>query len=98
MIHLDDLEKPEALKTPLDYFYDYFGNERFEKMTFSTNLYASQKYLGTRFKLTNVTEMKTFIAIHIIMGTFRLPRMVMYWENINSTINLITQNMTHNIY
>lgn len=59
-ITLDDLESSNIiteLKSPLQYFSEYFDGTVFEKMSYYTNLYAIQKGL-TRFKPTDTNEMK----------------------------------------
>ncbi|XP_015367868.1 PREDICTED: piggyBac transposable element-derived protein 3-like [Diuraphis noxia] len=61
-------------------------------MAFYTNLYSVSKQIS-RFKPTNINEMKIFIGIHIIMGSLKYPRVRLYWEE-NFQINLISRNMS----
>lgn len=46
----------------------------------------------TRFKPTDMNEMKRLIGIHIIMGNLKYPRVRLYWEK-NFEVNIIAQNM-----
>ncbi|XP_026805825.1 piggyBac transposable element-derived protein 1-like [Rhopalosiphum maidis] len=94
-LHLENLDQPVypiLLRSPLEYFSEYFNNDIFEKMAFFTNLYAVSKQIS-RFKPTNINEMKIFIGIHIIMGSLKYPRVRLYWED-NFQINIIARNMT----
>jgi len=94
-LHLENLDQPIypiLLRSPLEYFSEYFNNDIFEKMAFFTNLYAVSKQIS-RFKPTNINEMKIFIGIHIIMGSLKYPRVRLYWED-NFQINIIARNMT----
>lgn len=100
ILNLNELDEPECiekLKSPLEYFSEYFGNEMFEKMAFNTNVYATQKNLGSAFKLTDANEMRIFIAINIIMGSFPNFDTREYWEKSilsNGSTDLVAQNMT----
>ncbi|CAI6355190.1 unnamed protein product [Macrosiphum euphorbiae] len=94
-IKLDDLEQNNnilELKSPLQYFSEYFDDDVFENMAYHTNLYAVQKGV-TRFKPTDMYEMKRLIGIHIIMGNLKYPRVRLYWQK-HFEVNLVTQNMT----
>jgi len=48
-------------------------------MAYFTNLYATQQN-SIRFKLTNSSEIRDFIAIHMVMGALKMHRVRMYWE------------------
>lgn len=81
-IELDDLDITDpviVLRNPIDYFMHYFNDDFFETLAFNTNLYAIQKNL-TNFKATNQQEIRVLIAIHLIMGCLKFPRVRMYWE------------------
>nr|XP_023014097.1 uncharacterized protein LOC111503899 [Leptinotarsa decemlineata] len=65
--HEDSIPEIVDLKSPLYFFSQYFTQELFEMMAENTNLYAVQQ--ATRFCHTTVEEMKTFVGIHILMGT-----------------------------
>ncbi|XP_022174122.1 piggyBac transposable element-derived protein 3-like [Myzus persicae] len=81
-IELDDLDITDpviVLRNPIDYFMHYCNDYFFETLAFNTNLYAIQKNL-TNFKATNQQEIRVLIAIHLIMGCLKFPRVRMYWE------------------
>lgn len=59
-----------------------------------TNIYAAQKNLK-KFKNASTSEMKTMVAIHMLFGVLKYPRVRMYWEK-NFRVPLITDNMTRN--
>jgi hypothetical protein len=71
---------------------EYFEYDFFETIAFNTNLYAVQKCL-TNFKHTNKQEIQTFIAIHLIMGCLKFPRIRMYWEE-KFRVPLISNSMS----
>jgi len=57
-----------------------------------TNIYAAQKNLK-KFKNVSTSEMKTMVAIHMLFGVLKHPRVRMYWEK-NFRVPLIADNMT----
>jgi len=63
----------------LIFFLHYFENDFYEIVAFNTNLYTVQNS-KTNFKPTNKHEIQTLIAIHLIMGCLKSPRIRMYWE------------------
>lgn len=79
------------MPAPIDYFNKYFSNDFYEQIAYNTLLYTVKK--GIHFSPTNAQEIKCFIAIHIIMGTLKFPRVRMYWEE-NYRINTVANNMT----
>ncbi|XP_015371817.1 PREDICTED: piggyBac transposable element-derived protein 3-like [Diuraphis noxia] len=93
-LNLDDIESviaPASMPAPIDYFNKYFSNDFYEQIAYNTLLYTVQK--GIHFSPTNAQEIKCFIAIHIIMGTLKFPRVRMYWEEAYR-INTVANNMT----
>ncbi|KAE9521970.1 hypothetical protein AGLY_017629, partial [Aphis glycines] len=48
---------------------------------------------GIQFQPTNGMEIKSLIAIHIIMGSLKFPRVRMYWEE-TFRINIVANTMT----
>lgn len=94
ILKLDSLDDtvPSLIKTPLQYFLEYFDENYFEQISYFTNLYAIQKF-QTRFKPTSADEIKIVIGIHIIMGSLKLPRIRMYWEK-DTRVPLVADNMT----
>lgn len=91
-----DLNPPVLtnILNPIDYFIKYFSNDDFENMAKYTNIYAAQNNLKN-FKNTSTHEMKTMIAIHMLFGVLKYPRVRMYWEK-NFRVPLIADNMTRN--
>lgn len=68
-----------TLRSPGDYFGDFFSDDIFALIVEQTNLYSVQK-TGVSIN-TNVPEMKTFIGIELIMGIVRMPAYTDYWMN-----------------
>jgi len=87
-------ECPDEIQNPIYYFSKYFDDSDFENMSFFTNLYAVQKNTNI-FKSTNIQEMKEFIAMHLVMGALKFPRIRMYWED-NTRIKMIADTMNRN--
>lgn len=71
----------ENLKSPFQYFKNYFTDELFENFALYTNQYAEQKNVKS-FKSTNSNEMKVLFGLHMLMGIIKLPRVSMYWSHI----------------
>jgi hypothetical protein len=67
----------------------------FTKISFNTNLYATQKNLGSKLKPTDEYEIKKLIGIHILMGCLKFPCVRMYWQK-DYIVNLIAKNMSRN--
>lgn len=79
------------LRSPTEYFSDYFDDDFYENMALCTNLY----YLRKTGKVLNTTkqEIKKFVGIHLIMGILSYPRLAMYWRH-NIKIEMIVSAMT----
>lgn len=88
---LRESDGPNEIWSPIHYFSKYFGDQDFENMAFFTNLYAIQNTIS-KFKPTTAQEMKDFIAVHLVMGCLKFPRIRMYWEE-STRINVIANNM-----
>lgn len=73
----------ENIETPTDIFLTIFPDRLFEQIAFQTNLYALQKAGGNPngFVPTNAKEIKSFIAINLIMGIKKLPSYCDYWSS-----------------
>lgn len=94
-IELQDLEtqvQVDYLRNPINFFLQYFENDFFEIVAFNTNLYTVQNN-NTNFKPTNKHEIQTLIAIHLIMGCLKFPRIHMYWEE-KFRVPLISNSMS----
>ncbi|CAH0731058.1 unnamed protein product, partial [Brenthis ino] len=70
------------VKTPMEYFADYFDREFFDEIARCTNMYHHRK-TGQELKLTSV-EISRVFAIHIIIGCIPYPRIPMYWRGIGN--------------
>lgn len=70
----------EGEKMPIDYFKGYFTEDLIEKMSQETNIYGV--LANGRSLQTNVTEIRKFLGINILMGNFHLPRVKMYWGSV----------------
>jgi len=57
-------------------------------------LYAVQKN-SNGFKSTIIQEMKEFVAMHLVMGALKFPRIRMYWED-KTRIKIIADKMNRN--
>lgn len=74
-LQLDDLENevyPTSMPSPIGYFNHYFHEDFFDTIAFNTTLYTVQK--GIQFQPTNGMEIKSLIAIYVIMGSLKFPR------------------------
>lgn len=67
-----------TVRTPIEYFSDYFDRGFFEEISRCTNLYHLRK-TGRELKTTAVDIAKVF-SIHIIIGCIHYPRIPMYWR------------------
>lgn len=72
---------PDDAETPVDVFLQLFPLSLIEDLVFQTNLYAFQKSGTSTFLHTNVTEMKTFLALNLLMGIKKLPSYLDYWSS-----------------
>lgn len=70
-------ENANENQTPLMYFSKYFPNEIFTELAEKTNMYSLQK--SGRNINTNEQEIRKLVALHILMGIVRFPRLRMYW-------------------
>ncbi|XP_049945878.1 piggyBac transposable element-derived protein 3-like isoform X1 [Schistocerca serialis cubense] len=73
------VQPSECDMTPIEYFSEYISHACLENMVEKTNMYALQH--GKTFTPTNVTEIKAFLGLHIIMGCLKYPRVRMYWDS-----------------
>lgn len=69
------------LKSPLEYFKNYFTDDLFENFAVQTNEYALQQNRVT-FEPTNASEIKILFGLHMMMGWIKLPRVSMYWSRL----------------
>lgn len=69
----------DEILQPKDYFARYIPDSFFELMATETNIYSLQNG-DTNFAPTTVDELKTFVGLHILMGSLKYPRIRMYWD------------------
>lgn len=73
-----EYDHPVAVAEPVEYFLTYISEEVFEEMSRCTNIYVMET-TGT-ILATTPDEIKRFLAVLMIMGTLKFPRMRMYWQ------------------
>ncbi|XP_052737981.1 piggyBac transposable element-derived protein 3-like [Bicyclus anynana] len=71
--------RPAAIRSPMEYFNDYFDDEFFEHSAMCTNNYYMRR-TGCILN-TNAIELKKLVGIHLIMGVISYPRLYMYWRD-----------------
>jgi len=71
------------LCTPVNIFNNILYDEIMDLIIFQTNLYAQQKQTKTKksFIRTNLSEIKTFIGINLLMGIKRQLSYRDYWSS-----------------
>lgn len=67
--------------TPSKIFNQLITDQILDNTTFQTNLYAEQQHQisNKRYTQTNITEIKTFIGVNLLMGIKRSPSYRAYW-------------------
>ena len=75
--HLDK-DNIEEIKSPLEYFRQFWPDEINDLVVEQTNLYSTQKS-GTSINTTK-PEMEQFIGMHLKMGLIQLPSYKLYWS------------------
>lgn len=80
------------LKSPLQYFKNYFNDNLFENFAVQTNEYAKQQNRSS-FMPTDAAEMKVLFGLHMTMGYIKLPRVSMYWSALVN-LEIFKSNMT----
>ena len=70
---------PLSIRSPKEYFNDFFTNDLLEDIVIQTNLYARQINVDTNFH-TNSEEMMVFIGILLYMGVFDVSLIEDYWS------------------
>lgn len=100
----------------LDYFLTILSEETLKLIRDNTNLYATQernrrhgvaRSVTNNWTPTTVEEIKTYIAIHILMGIHSLPELQNYWSSdpilgIPAIADMMTKNrfkkLTENLH
>ena len=79
--------------TAVDLFCSYFTEEVWALLVTETNCYAqtnrSSKPKARAWTNVTVEELKAFIGLLIIMGVVKLPRLIMYWQTSNLSVELL---------
>ncbi|CAK1593102.1 unnamed protein product [Parnassius mnemosyne] len=83
--------QPNEIRSPVEYYNDYYNDNFYERMALCTNLY----YLRKTGRVLNTTkpEIKKLIGIHLLMGILSYPRIAMYWRR-NIKVDMIVSAMT----
>nr|XP_053644345.1 piggyBac transposable element-derived protein 3-like isoform X2 [Cherax quadricarinatus] len=71
-------EKPLQIRSPYQYFCDFFSQDMVDNIAFQTNLYAKQKTITNNFA-TDSEEIMRFIGILLFMGIVQIPSLEDYW-------------------
>ena len=71
-------DETEEIKSPLEYFRQFWPDDINELVAQQTNLYSTQKS-GTSMNTTK-PEMERFIGMHLKMGLIQLPSYKLYWS------------------
>ena len=69
----------EQLSTPFQYFCKYIDSDFFDLAAIETNRYSIQQNVNNPI-VTNPTEMRKFVGIHLVMGCMKFPRYRWYWS------------------
>ncbi|KAL3234081.1 hypothetical protein MRX96_022829 [Rhipicephalus microplus] len=77
-VEYDLSEPPGNVRTPLEYFSEYFDDSFFQNAAEKTNMYC----MSTTGKILKATPQKIrqLFGMHIIMGCIRLPNIHMCWR------------------
>ncbi|XP_071036635.1 piggyBac transposable element-derived protein 3 [Parasteatoda tepidariorum] len=74
----EQITNPPTVRTPIEYFEDYFKDDFFESAAVYTNMYSVLKN-GISMD-TNKEELQRVFGINLIMGCIRYPRLRLYWQ------------------
>lgn len=81
---------PNKVRSPFEYFSDYFDDDFYEVLAFCTNL-SSLRKTGRNLNTTK-QEIKKLIGIHLLMGILSYPKIAMYWRQ-NIRVEMISSAM-----
>lgn len=86
------------IPSPLHYFSRYFSDSDFGTMALYTNMYANmyahQKSSSWK-KNTDKYEIRNFIALHVLIGCLKFPRISMFWDTFVG-LSVFFNNMSRN--
>ena len=75
---IQEKDEIEEMKSPLEYFRQFWPDDINELVAQQTNLYSTQKS-GSSMNTTK-PEMERFIGMHLKMGLIQLPSYKLYWS------------------
>ncbi|KAF6215714.1 hypothetical protein GE061_000045 [Apolygus lucorum] len=70
-------EEEQSNRTPLSYFYHFFGDDCINLIVLETNRYSLQQ-TGTSLNV-DIKTIKAFIDLHLLMGIIDLLALTDYW-------------------
>ncbi|KAK9718214.1 Transposase IS4 [Popillia japonica] len=79
-------DAPDKIRTPLEYFSYFFDENLYQMIAYETNIYSTL-VTGSCIQ-TNVSEIKAFIAIHLLMGVVNMPSFEDYWSVLMGVVNM----------
>ena len=84
----------DYIRSPLQYFKDYFTEQFSSLICEQSSLYAHQKDPSSSFSL-NIEELHTFLGCCMYMSIFRFPNVYFYWKT-NTPVAQIADVMSRN--
>nr|XP_053634651.1 uncharacterized protein LOC128690109 [Cherax quadricarinatus] len=75
-----EYEKPLEIRSPYEYFCDFFTSDMVDNIAYQTNLYTKQKSIINNFA-TDSEEIMRFIGVLLLMGIAPLPAIKDYWTS-----------------
>ncbi|XP_049947991.1 uncharacterized protein LOC126456282 [Schistocerca serialis cubense] len=82
--------------SPEEAYFHFIDNDVFEFLVAETNRYAKQKIDSqqlsrssrlTKWKETNIPDMKRFCGIIMLMGLVKIPNLACYWSKVSSSMS-----------
>jgi hypothetical protein len=87
----------DSVRSPIDYFKQYFPDALRADITFQSNLYANQHLSTARPPCLAPSEIDRFIGISLYLGIYNIPSTRMAWQR-ESRINVIADSLSRNRY
>lgn len=82
--------EPITVRSPIEYFNEYYNDDYYEQMSVCTNMYYMRKTGGVLG--CTKPEIKKLYGIHLMMGILFYPRIAMYWRQ-NISIEAVVSAM-----
>ena len=74
----------DSVKTPIEYFFQFFDKDLISSITYQTNLYYNQQKLDHQvtcsFTPVSDDEIEQYLGILLCTGVFPYPQYRMYWS------------------